>query len=155
MLSAFAYNKFKELLISRAHKFGILVVKVNPAYSSLIGLVNYVQMYGMSSGEAAALVIARRFYRLAERIPTNYASLAPVDSKKHVWSNWNKLMKVLKPVMKTRHAFFNFRDAYSVTEVILRIGSLEKVRRKCASTLRCKGETPLPQSKTTLFGLGV
>ena len=109
----------------------------------------------MSSGEAAAYVIARRFYRLSERVPTKYASLAPVDSRKHAWTTWNKLKKVLEPVMKTRHAFYSFRDADSVTEVILRVGLQKKVRRKCASTLRRAGGTPAPQSQVELFDLGV
>ena len=157
MLSSFAYGKFAELLTSKAHREGILVVKVNAAYSSVVGLIKFMKMYGMSSGEAAAYVIARRFHRLSERVPTKYASLAPVDSRKHAWTTWNKLKKAIEPVMKTRHAFYSFRDADSVTEVILRVGSgpPKKVRRKCASTLRRAGGTPAPQSLTELFGLGV
>jgi IS605 OrfB family transposase len=64
MLSNFAYSKFLQLLKARCFKLGIEVIEVNPAYSSLIGLVKFMSMYGMNSATAAALVLARRAMRL-------------------------------------------------------------------------------------------
>ncbi|MHC5721733.1 MAG: IS200/IS605 family accessory protein TnpB-related protein, partial [Nostoc sp.] len=64
MLSSWAYSRFYELLQSILSNRGVELTKVNPAYSSLIGLVKYMKMYGLSSDCAAALVIARRGMRL-------------------------------------------------------------------------------------------
>ena len=105
MLSNFAYSCFHQMLVSRAFRFGIEVISVNPAYSSLIGLTKFMSLYGLSSDTAAALVIARRALRKSERIPTNYARLVQVDSNRHVWSFWNALNKKLKG--RKRHSFFN------------------------------------------------
>ena len=60
MISSFTYSKFKEILKSQANKSGLQVIEVNPAYSSLIGLVNYVKPLGLSIHMAASYVIAQR-----------------------------------------------------------------------------------------------
>lgn len=104
MLSNFAYSCFSQMLVSRADKSGIEMIKVNPAYSSLIGLTKFMSLYGMSSDTAAGLVIARRALRHSERIPPRYARLVQVDSRRHVWSAWNGLSKKLKG--EKRHNFF-------------------------------------------------
>ena len=75
---------------------GIELIKVNPAYSSLIGLVKYVRIYGLASDEAAALVMARRGMRLSERLPRSVTAYPLVNKGKHVWSAWNKLAETNK-----------------------------------------------------------
>ncbi|MCS6783100.1 MAG: hypothetical protein NZ482_07970, partial [Gloeomargarita sp. SKYG98] len=60
-----------------------LMIKVNPAYSSIIGLVKFMKRYGLSSDTAAAIVLARRAMRLSERVP-NHNAYADVKSAKHV-----------------------------------------------------------------------
>ncbi|WP_052312584.1 IS200/IS605 family accessory protein TnpB-related protein [Geminocystis herdmanii] len=105
MLSNFAYSCFLDMLNSCAFKHGIEVIKVNPAFSSLIGLTKFMRLYGLSSDTAAGLVLARRALRKKEGIPTSYARLVQVDSSRHVWSFWNALSKKLKSVK--RHSFFN------------------------------------------------
>ncbi|EDX74278.1 hypothetical protein MC7420_3802 [Coleofasciculus chthonoplastes PCC 7420] len=60
MLSAWAYSRFYQILSSILSNRGITIKFVNPAYTSLIGLVKYSRMYGLSSDVAAALAIARR-----------------------------------------------------------------------------------------------
>ncbi|MGL4378836.1 MAG: hypothetical protein ACRCT1_20545 [Microcoleaceae cyanobacterium] len=59
MLSPWAYSQFFKLLNSILYNRGIELIRVNPAYSSIIGLVKYLKMYGLASDESAALVIAR------------------------------------------------------------------------------------------------
>ncbi len=66
MLSQFAYSKFSELVHSKASLAAIQVIEVNPAYSSLIGMVKFMSLYGLNSGTAASLVLARRGLRLSE-----------------------------------------------------------------------------------------
>ena len=88
---------------------GIKLIKVNPAYSSLIGLVKYVRMYGLASDEAAALVMARRGMRLSERLPRSLTAYPFVKKGKHVWSAWNQLNKLIKSwdAIKCRHDYYS------------------------------------------------
>jgi IS605 OrfB family transposase len=116
MLSNFAYSKFEGLLTSHAAKWGIEVIKLNPAYSSLIGLTKFLRRYGLSSDTAAALVLARRALRCSERIPANYAFVLHGDKTKHVWSFWNKLNKKLKGVK--RHRFFSVANSGAVATLL-------------------------------------
>ncbi len=123
MLSQFAYAKFCELVHSQAKLAAIQVIEVNPAYSTLIGLTKYMSLYGLNSGTAAALVLARRGLRFSERLsrrlyafvrtrilrfPQNREmSVSPVDETKHVWSYWARISKLLKGCR--RHSFFGMR----------------------------------------------
>ena len=63
MLSGLTYSMFKSMLNSRAKRFGVEVIKVNPAFTSLIGHFKFMRPYGISSHSAAAMVIARRGMR--------------------------------------------------------------------------------------------
>ena len=108
MLSSFAYSKFSDLVHSKARLAAIQVVSVNPAYSSLIGMAKYMSLYGLNSGTAAALVLARRSLRLSERLPRVLNALfAPVDVNKHLWTYWARISKLVKGCR--RHSFFGMR----------------------------------------------
>ena len=108
MLSQFAYSKFSDLVHSKARLAAIQVVAVNPAYSSLIGMTKYMSLYGLNSGTAAALVLARRSLRLSERLPRACnALISPVDDNKHVWTYWARISKLLKGCH--RHSYFEMK----------------------------------------------
>ena len=109
MLSNFSYAKSVEILNSRAQRYGIDIVHLNPAYSSFIGLSKFMAMYGLSSDTAAAFVLARRALHKSERVPANLARFLPEDRKRHSWSYWNSLKKKLNGVR--RHDFFNLSAA--------------------------------------------
>jgi IS605 OrfB family transposase len=108
MLSSWAYSSFYQLLQSILSNRGIELITVNPAYSSLIGLVKYVKMYGLSSDCAAALVIARRAMRLNELPQSSITAYASVNGDKHVWSFWSQLNKKIKcsSEINRRHDYF-------------------------------------------------
>ncbi len=111
MLSGWAYSEFYKQLSSILSNRGIELIAVNPAYSSIIGLVKYLKMYGLASDESAALVIARRAMKLSEKIPRSLTAYSEVNSEKHVWSEWNQLNKKIK-----RSAVISRRcDYYSVS----------------------------------------
>lgn len=115
MLSSFAYSKFADLVESKSRLRAIQVISVNPAYSSLIGMVKYMSLYGLNSGTAAALVLARRSLRFSERLPrVLYALLSPVDDNKHVWSYWARISKLVTGCR--RHSFFEMRVRVGATE---------------------------------------
>jgi IS605 OrfB family transposase len=109
MLSSFSCNKIVQNIKSRAHLSGIEVIEVNPAYTSTIGAVNYVQRYGISTHQAAAFAIARRGLRLSEkpvkrpvvqvRNGGHVALLVPVRKPlRHVWAQWSGIRDNLSAV---------------------------------------------------------
>lgn len=105
MLSQFCYAKFGELVESKAYYAGLQVIQLNPAYSSLIGLTKFMSMYGLNSGTAAGLVLARRCFRFSERLPLPVMALvSPVDGTKHLWSSWSRAAKKLKGA--ARNSYF-------------------------------------------------
>ena len=114
MLSAFAYQTILTHLKSRGKSKGIQVHSVNPAYTSLIGRVNYAKRYGLSTHHAAALCIGRRFLGVSERMPQGQREIPdgkeghvtldlPVRNRsRHVWYQWGQLNKKL-PAALTAH----------------------------------------------------
>lgn len=106
MLSNFAYSKFLQLLKARCFKLGIELIEVNPAFSSVIGLVKFMSMYGLNSATAAAYVLARRAMNLSETIPANTAYQGPVP-RQHVWSYWNSVSRRIKG--SSRDSFYQPR----------------------------------------------
>ena len=111
MLSSWAYSEFYKQLCSILSNRGIELIVVNPAYSSIIGLVKYLRMYGLASDESAALVIARRAMKLGEKIPRSLTAYSEVNSEKHEESEWSQLNRKIK-----RSAVISRRcDYYSVS----------------------------------------
>lgn len=99
MLSNFVYSKFSQMIDSRCKKNGVEVIRVNPAYTSIIGSFKFASGYGLSVHQAAAMAIARRGINLGERIrmKSKYAFIVPARNRmKHVWSDWNLLSRVAK-----------------------------------------------------------
>ncbi len=113
MLSSFAYQAWNDALDNACQKYGIFHKKVNPAYSSTIGMTKFMSMYGMNSASAAAFVIARRGRRFSERLPKKHhllpskSAYAEVTKVKHVWSQWSKVSKSAK--CTPRHKYFSAR----------------------------------------------
>ena len=72
MLSSFAYGKVKAYFLSRGYREGVEIIEVNPAYSSVVGRVKFMERYGLTVHQAAALVLARRYLGCSERIPRRW-----------------------------------------------------------------------------------
>ena len=114
MLSSFSYGKVKAYLLSRGYRQGVEIYQVNPAFSSLIGRVKFMERYGLSAHQAAALVLARRLLGFSERIPRQRVSPAgngvhvafavPARKRvKHVWTYWGAISRQLKPALAAQH----------------------------------------------------
>lgn len=112
MLSGWAYAEFFKQLSAILANRGIQLKTVNPAFTSLIGLVKYVKQYGISSGVAAAISIARRGMRLREKIPSSIKANLSVKEGLHSWSYWNKLNKTIKTCaeIRNRHSYFGISN---------------------------------------------
>ena len=114
MLSSFSYGKIKAYFISRGYREGVEVIQVNPAYSSVIGRVKFMERYGLTVHQAAALVLARRILGCSERIPRRWVSpvghgvqvafTVPVRKRvKHVWTYWGAVSGQLRPALAAQH----------------------------------------------------
>ena len=119
LLSAFAYRQIIQHIESRAFRAGVGTHKVNPAYSSVIGRVKFARVYNqLSVHRAAAMVIARRYFRYSERLPhcwdhipdnkgghVTLLKLVKI-SNRHVWHTWGKVMKNLQEVLAAPYQMF-------------------------------------------------
>ena len=112
MLSGWGYSEFFKQLSSILANRGIQLKTVNPAYTSLIGLVKYVRQYGISSGVAAAFCIARRGMYLKEKMPSSIKAKLSVKDGMHSWNYWNKLNKKIKTctVIRNRHSYYSISN---------------------------------------------
>ncbi len=127
MLSSFSYGKVKACFISRGHRNGVEVFQVNPAYSSVIGRVKFMERYGLSVHQAAALVLARRLLGCSERIPRRWACpvgngvhvafTVPARKRvKHVWTYWGAVLGQLRPALAAQHRRGGPRPVRAVPE---------------------------------------
>ncbi len=92
MLSSLAYNQILKTIQSRAYDAGIEVIEINPAYTSIIGFWKFATRYGLSSHQAAALVIARRGLDFSERPNRRDYNATQLPARKagvHMWSYWS------------------------------------------------------------------
>ena len=114
MLSSFSYGKIKAYFISRGHRNGVEVHQVNPAFSSVIGRVKFMERYGLSVHQAAALALARRLLGCSERVPRrrecpdgrggHVAFTVPARKRvKHVWTYWGAISGQLRPALAAQH----------------------------------------------------
>ena len=114
MLSSFSYGKIKACFLFRGYRQGVEVHQVNPAFSSVVARVKFMERYGLSVHQAAALVLARRLLGGSERIPrrrvapvgngVQVAFTVPVRKRvKHVWTYWGTVAGQLRPALAAQH----------------------------------------------------
>jgi len=105
-VSMMAYSAFRQLLYSRAFREGVEVIGINPAYTSVIGLVKFGSGYKLTPHQAAAVAIARRGLGFGERLTTRrlrYTFSLPARNRlKHVWSDWRVVSWMLERARKAR-----------------------------------------------------
>jgi IS605 OrfB family transposase len=122
LLTSFAYSLFFTFLLARAFKQGITIHQVNPAYTSVMGAVNYAIRYGLSIHLAAALCIARRYQKFSESpnsstgtIPDGKGShvafaLPARNRTKHVWHFWAQAKKKIPTVLAAHFRAMKYRS---------------------------------------------
>ena len=130
MLSSFSYGKIKAYFLSRGYRQGVEVHQVNPAFSSVIGRVKYMERYGLSVHQAAALVLARRLLGGSERVPRRWvcpigngvqvAFTVPVRKRvKHVWTYWGTISGQLRPALAAQHRLGKRRRRPNPVQAVL------------------------------------
>ncbi len=108
MLSNMAYSQFIQMMESKCLKSGIELIKVDAAYTSVIGVTKYMAVYGLNSGCAAALVVARRGQGRTERLPKRLDSYFKKPEDKLKSGAWKKVAKKINICGGfNRHKFYN------------------------------------------------
>ena len=74
-LQKWIYKGVMQKIEIVARQNGIQVIKVNPAYTSIIGKLKYAPLYNIDKDTAGAYVIARRGLGFKERLPKSYKKL--------------------------------------------------------------------------------
>jgi len=74
-LQKWIYKALLQKIEIVAKRNGIQVIKVSPAYTSIIGKLKYAPLYNIDKDTAGAYVIARRGLGFKERLPKNYKEL--------------------------------------------------------------------------------
>lgn len=114
MLSSFAYGGLVQALKSSALLQDVATVEVNPAYTSVIGRVKYAKPLGITTHQAAALVIARRGMGYGEVAPTrletpdgksdHFVMHLPARNRSvHDWPHWAKIRSQLLETLAGWH----------------------------------------------------
>ena len=131
MLSSFSYGKIKAYFLSRGYRQGVEVHQVNPAYSSVIGRVKFMERYGLSVHQAAGLVLARRLLGCSERISRRWvcpvgngvhvAFTVPARKRvKHVWTYWGAVSGQLRPALAAQHRLGKRRRGPNPVQAVVR-----------------------------------
>jgi IS605 OrfB family transposase len=74
-LQKWSYKRLLEKIEVLAKRNGVELIKVNPAYTSVIGKLKYSPQYNIDKDIAGAFVIARRGLGFKEKLPKNYKEL--------------------------------------------------------------------------------
>jgi IS605 OrfB family transposase len=74
-LQKWIYKGLLEKIEIVGKREGVQLIKVNPAYTSVIGKIKYAPIYRIDKDIAGAYVIARRGLGFKEQIPKNYEKL--------------------------------------------------------------------------------
>ena len=131
MLSSLSYGKIRSCFLSRGIRQGVEVHQVNPAFSSIIGRVKFMERYGLSVHQAAALALARRLLGCSERIPRRWvcpvgngvhvAFSVPARKRvKHVWTLWGSVLGQLRPALAAQHRLGKRRRRPNPVQAVLR-----------------------------------
>ena len=156
--------EIRQALSRACIRRSVRIVLVNPAYTSIIGLVKFAPRYGSSVHAAAALAIARRAMALSERLPASGESisvlLASGDrvtlprpariARRHVWSSWSRLARGLSAVHEGRRGRAVGRDR--AEPEVLRPPAIVRRGPADASPSPVRGAIPL-RSEVRGYGL--
>jgi IS605 OrfB family transposase len=128
MLSGFAYGIMRESIQSRAAKLSVRVHIVNPAYTSIIGMIAHQRRHGMDCQRAAAWEIARRSFGLRTPVPDTLAVGAPVDASS-LTAGWDRLHRRLRSAEQKNDGLsalrrHTWRDAAAMRPVVAALSAL-------------------------------
>ena len=119
MSHQFCYKKIMEAIDRNAKRYGVEVIDVKPAFTSIIGRLKYQPQYGISVHQSAALVIARRgmFQDRKESdyesVPKSLVKLCIKEDKRegfykmNNWTQWSAIKKSIQSKLKKKGKYLS------------------------------------------------
>lgn len=98
MSHGFIWSRFLEHVDRCAASEGVPVIKVKQAFTSIIGILKYQHMYGISGHESAGYVIARRSLgfideKLSKLLLDKLIKKKPEFKLMNNWKQWSAVKK--------------------------------------------------------------
>ncbi len=153
MLSNLSTGMFREAIESRCRRYGIELIKVNPAFTSVIGMIKFMSRYGLNSGTAAAMTIARRAIGYSERAPK--CLVRPEDRARHSWTTWNRIARFLKSNKIRRSQLFDWTKTLEKVLIDSDINeTTSRLSDASSQSNRKTGKSPSPEPKYVQLCLG-
>lgn len=148
-----AYSQFTQMMETRCIRLGVELRKVDAAYTSVIGVTKYMAQYGLNSGCAAALVIARRSQGRTEKLPMSHARYFRKPEDRLKSGAWGKVSKKINiRGGKARNEFYHLGDKKVKTNRLLH-GKLRQIQfTKWAGQTVHVLRTPHIKLKTSAVG---
>lgn len=141
----FIYRKLSEAIERKAYLSGVKLVKINSAFTSILGLLKYKDMYSLNRHTAAALVIARRGIGIKEKqaFSVKEKTDKPEKSDKDIL----KLEARDMSIDLTRKAWSWMQEGFLLQKPATLTGSCLEPSEKAYST--STGEVPVSESVGT------
>jgi len=140
----FIYRKLSEAIERKAYLSGAKLVKVNPAFTSVLGILKFQDMYSLNRHTSAALVIARRGMGIQEK--QTFSVKEKTDKKEKSDKDKLNLEGRGLSIDLTRKAWSWMQEGFLQTKIATLTGSeLVPVMAQIPST----GETPVSESVGT------
>jgi IS605 OrfB family transposase len=98
MSHGFVWSKFLQYVDRCATRVGVPIIKVNPAFSSVIGILKYQHMHGISNHESAGYIIARRglgyeHEKIPKELIDNFIKNKHEFMEVSNWKQWSAIKK--------------------------------------------------------------
>jgi len=142
-LQKWIYKALLQKIEIVARRNGIQVIKVNPAYTSIIGKLKYAPLYNIDKDTAGAYVIARRGLGFKERLPKNYRKL--LEDKEFLSYS---VARVEDRIAKLRKEIGEEKNEYKRNKLRSDLRRLKGELRLLVQSLLDSGESELAAQQT-------
>ena len=137
-LTKWNYKSLLSKIESVAIQKGVEIIKVNPAYTSVIGALKYAPQLNIDKDIAGAYVIARRAMGFKEKIPVNYRKL--LEDKKYI--NYtieklnNRIQELKEKIKQEKNKYKQNSFKQELRKIIVDIKSIQNFQSEPSF---CKG----------------
>jgi len=139
-LQKWVYKGLLQKIEIVARRNGIQFIKVNPAYTSIIGKLKYAPLYNIDKDMAGAYVIARRGLGFKEKLPKNYRKL--LEDKEFLFYS---VAKVEDRITKLRKEIEAEKNEYKKNKLR---SDLRRLKRELKLLLRSLSDSGESESAT-------
>ncbi|WP_457635904.1 IS200/IS605 family accessory protein TnpB-related protein [Persephonella sp.] len=142
------YRGILEKIKVLAKREGIQVIEVNPAYTSIIGMLKYAPQYSLDKDTAGAYVIARKGLGFKEELPKHYENL--ISDEEYLEYAINKIEEEKQ---KTKERLNTEKNSYKKKPLKRKLQELSK-QIKTLQSLNSEPQTqePVNQRKEQVRG---